>query len=79
MKYLNKELSDYTLPELELIWLGLNQAEAQREEASQHPKFNMDRTLGNKVVKKLDFPPPNPAFVELKSAIAEEIRKKQNA
>ncbi len=60
--YRNKPLSDHTLPELELIWLDLRNAEIKREEASKHEKFN-----------KMEFPPPNPNFLILKSKIEEEI------
>lgn len=66
MKYQGKDLSDHTLPELEIIWLDLLAAENKREEASKHEKF-----------KNMEFPPPNPKFLELKLAIEEEIRKKK--
>ena len=66
MKYLGKELSDYTLFELTAINNNLEAAEAKREEASKHEKFN-----------KMEFPPPNPAFLELKFEIIKEIKEKQ--
>lgn len=73
MNYLNKPLSDYSLWELGDIEKTLKKAEAKREEASKHPKF----TTGMNKKKAMEFPPPNPAFTELKSAIEEEIRKRQ--
>lgn len=74
MKYLNKDLVAHTLPELELIWLDLRQAEIKREEASKHPKF--DKNSDKKYVGS--FPPPNPVFIELKLAIEKEIERKKN-
>lgn len=74
IKYLNKELSEYSLWDLGLIERQLSLAEDKREEASKHPKF----TTGVDKKKAMPFPSPNPAFLELKSAIEEEIRKKQN-
>lgn len=74
MKYLSLELSEYSLWELGDIEKSLKEAEAKREEASKHPKF----TTGVDKKKAMPFPPPNPAFLELKSAVEEEIRKKQN-
>lgn len=74
MKYLDKELSEYTLQELELIWCDLQEAEAKREKASRHLKFDK---VNNK--KAMEFPPPNPNFLILKDAIVEEIKRKENA
>lgn len=73
MNYQNKPLSEYSLWELGDIEKSLKEAEARREEASKHPKFDK---ASNK--KAMEFPPPNPAFIELKTAIEEEIRKRQN-
>lgn len=74
MKYLNKDLSDYSLWELGDIEKSLKDAKAKREEASKHPKF----TTGIDKKKAMPFPPPNPAFLELKLAVEEEIKRKQN-
>lgn len=74
MKYLNKNLSDYSLWELGDIEKTLKDAETKREEASKHLKF----TTGVDKKKAMEFPPPNPAFLELRSAVEEEIRKRQN-
>lgn len=75
--YNGKPLADYSLWDLGLILKNLREAEAKREEASKHPKFNVDRTIKGEVVKKLIMPPTNPNFLKLKDAIEAEIRKKQ--
>ena len=72
--YNDKLLTDYSLWDLGLVLKTLRDAEAKREEASKHPKFD---TKNNK--KAIPFPPPNPNFLKLKDAIEAEIRKKQNA
>lgn len=71
--YGGKPLSAYNLWELGLIEQSLKQAEAKRNEAAKHPKFdkNNSKNVGA-------FPSPNPEFLKLKTAIEEEIRKKQN-
>lgn len=68
MNYLSKPISDLDLWALGEILSSLKAAEEKREAASKHEKF-----------KKMEFPPPNPEFLKLKSAIELEIRKKQNA
>lgn len=72
--YGEKPLSAYSLWELGLIEKSLKDAMAKRNEASKHPKFdkNNAKNVGS-------LPPPNPEFLKLKTAIEEEIRKKQNA
>ena len=72
--YNDKLLTDYSLWDLGKVYQSLKEAEAKREEASKHPKFD---TKNNK--KAIPFPPPNPNFLKLKDAIEAEIRKKQNA
>lgn len=81
MKYLNKELSSYSLWDLGEIKTSLDAAEAQRVKASQHPKFNADRQEGKRTIPKMEFPPTNPKFIELKNAVEIEIesRNKKNA
>jgi hypothetical protein len=71
--YCGKHLSDYSLWELATIEKSLLDAEARRDEASKHVKFNK---ATNK--KAMEFPPPNPEFLKLKSAIEVEIRNRQN-
>lgn len=71
MKYLDKEIKDYSLWDLQGIKTSLKAAEAKREEASKHEKFT--KTDG----KAMEFPPPNPNFIKLKSAIEEEIASRK--
>lgn len=68
MNYLGKPLFEYSLWELGDIEKSFKDAEAKREEASKHSKF-----------EKMEFPSPNPEFLKLKDAIEEEIRNRQNA
>ena len=65
--YNGKPLSSLDLWALGLLGRHLEEAEAKREEARKHPKF-----------EKMNFPDVNPEFVKLKNAVKEEIRKKQN-
>lgn len=74
VKYLNRLLSDYSLWELVDFLKSFKLAEARREEASKHHKFDK---VNNK--KAMEFPPINPEFLKLKEAIEKEIRNKQNA
>lgn len=62
MKYLGKELSEYSLQELTNILNHLNEQLASRAEASLHEKF-----------KKMEFPPVNPEFTKLKNEIEKVI------
>lgn len=71
--YNGKPLSSYDLWALGELEASLKAAEARREEASKHHKFDK---VNNK--KAMDFPPPNPEFLKLKNAVEEAIRKKQN-
>lgn len=74
MKYLNKEIAEYSIWDLTIILNSLKVAEARREEASKHHKFDK---VNNK--KAMEFPPINSEFLKLKEAIEKEIRNKQNA
>lgn len=49
----------------------------EREKASSHEKFNKDRMINNRIVKKMDFPPINPAFAELEQNLLNEINKRK--
>lgn len=60
------ELDDWTLL---TAYDKCGQAERQRKKASEHDKFN----VGN---KKLDFPPINPEFVNMKNEIEKELKKR---
>lgn len=66
MKYLNKELSEYNVWELCAILSHFNSMEAKRDKSKQHIKFN-----------KMDFPSPNPAYLELKQSIEQEIENRK--
>ena len=61
--YRGKLLSAYSLWELGEIEASLKEAEAKREEASKHHKFDK---VNNK--KALEFPSINPEFLKLKNA-----------
>ncbi len=61
------ELDDWTLVE---AWEKCGQVLKEREIASKHPKFNDGP-------KRMAFPPPNPAFVEMKNSIEEEMKKRK--
>lgn len=72
LSYGGKLLSLYSLWELGDFLKRIETAEAKREAVSKHKKFNDPN-------KKLILPEPNPKYLEIKNAIIEEIRKKQNA
>ncbi len=71
--YNNKPLAEYNLWDLGLLLKTLRDAEARREEASKHPKFD----IKNKAKYIGPMPPINPNFLNLKNAVEAEIRKKQ--
>ncbi len=75
MNCLGKPIGSYDTSELEHILKALQKAEARRDEASKHEKFDI---ANNK--KAMVFPPPNPEFLKLKTAIEKEIasRNKTN-
>ena len=50
--------------------------ETARQAASSDAKFTADREINGKTVKKLDFAPTNPAFLELKQALQTQIDKR---
>ena len=76
--YAGKPIADLDLWELGKILNRLNEAEARRDAAAKHAKFNVDREIQGKKVLKMDFPPPNPEFSKLKNAIELEIKRKQS-
>jgi len=71
ISYGGKPLSLYSLWELGQFLKRIEDAEDKREAAGKHKKFNDPN-------KKLILPEPNPKYLEIKNAIIEEIRKKQN-
>jgi len=78
ISYGGKPISLYSLWELGQFLKNIEAAEAKREKASTHVKFNVDREINGKKIPKMNFPEPNPKYLEIKNAIVEEIRKKQN-
>jgi hypothetical protein len=76
MNYLGKPLSDYSLLQLQNILASFDIMLSDRQEASKHEKFNKDRQIGNRKIKKLAFPPPGAGFCEIKTAIEEEIKSR---
>lgn len=76
--YNGKPLSSYSSWDLIVIERGLKDAELRREEASKHVKFNSDREVNGQRIKKINMPAINPNFINLKNAIEEEIRKREN-
>lgn len=69
MKYGNQEISDMGHWELAEAYNKIVNAEAERNEASKHDKFNNGS-------KKMEFPPINPEFVKLKNEIEKELKKR---
>ena len=74
MQYQNRELKEYFTSQLQAILSGLQAAETKRNKAASHHKFDKShpKYVGS-------FPPPNPEFLKLKSAIEEEIESRKNA
>ena len=77
-KYLNKTLDQYSTEQLDNILASLVAAETRGNEASSHVKFNENRQIGNKTIPKTDFPYPNPEFLNLKNAIIDELKNRNN-
>lgn len=71
--YKGKKLADFDLWELELAIKEFEEAETKRENASKHHKFDK---VNNK--KAMNFPPPNPQYLKLKTAIHQEFEKRKN-
>lgn len=72
VSYGGKPISMYGLWELGQFLKNIEEAEAKREAASKHKKFNDPKN-------KLVLPPANPEYARIKAAIEEEIGKRQNA
>lgn len=65
MNYLGKPLKDYFTSQLRSILSGLQAAENKRNAAASHEKF-----------KKMEFPSPNPEFLNLKAEIEKELKSR---
>jgi hypothetical protein len=74
MNYQGKPISSFFTSQLETILAGLQVALDERNESSKHSKFDKSNA---KYVGA--FPPPNPEFLKLKSAIEKEIESRKNA
>ena len=66
----NKKPSDLDDWTLIAAWDNCGQVLKQRAEASKHPKFNNGP-------KRMEFPPPNPAFIEMMNEIEKEMKKRK--
>ncbi len=77
MKYGSTEIKDMLDIELVQACLNMNNAEARRQRASNHEKFNTDREIDGKLVKKMEFPPINPEFLKLKDALFNELNNRK--
>ena len=77
MKYRDKEISQLWDNELLAGYSSLLHQENERNKAASHEKFNKDRNINGRMVKKLEFPPANPAFLKLKQEMLNEINKRK--
>ena len=77
MQYAGKDITSFTDDELISIYNSLCKQEENRTIASRNGKFVKNRNVGGAIVTKMSFPPPNPAFLELKSKITDEINKRE--
>lgn len=73
MIYKGKEIVTFSDWELELCMTEFIEAEAKREEASKHPKFNKSNND-----QAMEFPPINPEYLILKQEIIKEIEKRKS-
>lgn len=71
-----KEIKDLSDMELVQAHNTCVVQEHSRLEASQHEKFNKDRTINGKKILKMEFPPINENFLKLKQALETEINKR---
>lgn len=78
MKYLGKEISEYSLETLQAFKALMDEALAKREIASKHEKFNTDVVRNNIKIPKMEFPPINPEFLKIKTEIEQAIESKKN-
>ncbi len=76
--YLGRPLSKYSLQQLESILEHFKSMENERSEASKHDKFNKDREINNRKVPKMEFPPHNENYLNLKNAIELEIQSRNS-
>jgi hypothetical protein len=77
MQYAGKDITLLWDNELLNLYRHLKQQEEKRALAGQNEKFNIDRMENGKLIKKMDFAPANPAFIELQQAVKNEIDKRK--
>ena len=77
MQYAGKDITLFWDNELLNIYHSLCKQENDRAIAGQNDKFNRDRMENGKLIKKMNFAPPNPNFIALKEAIKNEIKKRK--
>lgn len=65
-------VSEYSDAQLLASLAAMRQAEAKRDVASKHDKFNKDTDKS----KKMEFPTINPAFNSVKNEIISEMNKR---
>lgn len=70
MKFGDKEISELDDWALVIASEYCGQVMAKRNEASKHTKFNDGP-------KRMEFPPPNPAFVQMMNEIENELKKRK--
>lgn len=74
--YGTKKIS--SLEDMELIQIvqNLNKVEAERDKAGKHSKFNEDRMVNGKMLKKMEFPPLSENYLKMKNALVAELEKR---
>lgn len=77
MKFGLKEISDLTDAELIGALQNCRASLDKRKLASEHDKFNSDREVNGKTIRKMEFPPINPQFILMLDEILAEIEKRK--
>jgi hypothetical protein len=77
VKYHLTEISDLLDADLLGALQSCKAALTLRQRASEHDKFNIDREIDGKTVKKMEFPPVNPQFTLMYNEILAEIEKRK--
>lgn len=73
MRYGSKDIVELSDWELVVAHHNCGQAQKLRDKASEHDKFN--KNVGNK--KKMEFPPINSNFTQMKNEIETEMKKRK--
>lgn len=72
MKYGPTEITELGDWALIAAYDKCRQAQKLRDKASEHDKFNKDSSK-----KKMEFPPINPNFTQMKTEIENEMKKRK--